>query len=135
MPHKNLVWVNGVFDVLHMGHIKLLQRARQMGLPVVVGIDTDERVKAMKGASRPINSLQDRRGVLQAIKYVDEVREFSTDDELKKHLKELSPRYMLIGEEYRGKVIIGKEFIKEVIYMKRYGELSSSNIINGTHTS
>ena len=135
MPHKNLIWINGVFDVLHMGHIKLLQRARQMGLPVVVGIDTDERVKAMKGASRPINSLQDRRGVLQAIKYVDEVREFSTDDELKKHLQELSPRYMLIGEEYRDKVIIGKEFIKEVIYMKRYGELSSSNIINGTHTS
>jgi len=135
MPHKNLIWINGVFDVLHMGHIKLLQRARQMGLPVVVGIDTDERVKAMKGASRPINSLQDRRGVLQAIKYVDEVREFSTDDELKKHLKELLPRYMLIGEEYRDKVIIGKEFIKEVIYMKKYGELSSSNIINGTHTS
>jgi cytidyltransferase-like protein len=44
MPHKNIVWLNGCFDVLHIGHIKLFQKARQMGLPVVVGIDTDERI-------------------------------------------------------------------------------------------
>jgi cytidyltransferase-like protein len=51
MRHNGLVWLNGSFDVLHMGHIKLFQRARQMGLPVVVGVDTDGRISELKGHS------------------------------------------------------------------------------------
>jgi len=135
MPHKNQIWINGVFDVLHMGHIKLFQRARQMGLPVMVGIDTDARVKQLKGINRPINPLHDRIEFLKAIKYIDGVISFETDEALKGILKELQPRYMLIGEDYKNKDIIGREHIKEIIYVKRYGGLSSSNIINETHNS
>ena len=135
MPHKNQIWINGVFDVLHMGHIKLFQRARQMGLPVMVGIDTDARVKQLKGINRPINPLHDRIEFLKAIKYIDGIQSFSTDEELSSIISKHSPRYMLIGEEYLGKVIVGKEFVKEIIYMKQYGDLSSSNIINRTHNS
>ena len=135
MPHKNQIWINGVFDVLHMGHIKLFQRARQMGLPVMVGIDTDARVKQLKGINRPINPLHDRIEFLKAIKYIDGIQSFSTDGELSSIISKHSPRYMLIGEEYLGKVIVGKEFVKEIIYMKQYGDLSSSNIINRTHNS
>ena len=133
MPHKNQIWINGCFDVLHMGHIKLFQRARQMGLPVIVGIDTDDRIQSMKGENRPINDLHHRVEFLKAIKYIDAVVSFSTDDELIEIIKEHSPRYMLIGEDYRNKDIIGSEHIKEIIYVKRYGDLSSSDIINGAH--
>ena len=134
MSHKNQIWINGCFDVLHMGHIKLFQRARQMGLPVIVGIDTDDRIQSMKGENRPINDLHHRVEFLKAIKYIDAVVSFSTDDELIEIIKEHSPRYMLIGDDYKGKKIIGSEHIKEIIYVKRYGDLSSSDIINRTYS-
>ena len=135
MSHKNIVWLNGCFDVLHMGHIKLFQRARQMGLPVFVGIDTDDRIASEKGEDRPVNCLHDRVEFLKAIKYIDGVQSFSTDGELNELIKSHKPRYMLIGDEYRDKTIIGSEHIKEIVYVKKYGGLSTSNIVNGTHTS
>lgn len=133
MPYKNQIWINGSFDVLHMGHIKLFQRARQMGLPVMVGLDTDERISKLKGSSRPINNLKDRVEFLKSIKYIDGIVTFSTDDELVELIKGHAPRYMLVGDDYRSKKVIGEEFVKEIIYVKRYGGLSSSNIINETH--
>ena len=133
MRHKELVWINGSFDVLHMGHIKLFQRARQMGLPVIVGIDTDERISELKGPLRPINSLKNRVEFLRSIKYIDAIVDFSTDDELNELIKSHAPRYMFIGEDYRDKTIIGAEHVKEIIYVPRYEGLSSSAIINGTH--
>jgi D-beta-D-heptose 7-phosphate kinase/D-beta-D-heptose 1-phosphate adenosyltransferase len=115
MLHKNIVWLNGCFDVLHMGHIKLFQRARQMGLPVIVGIDSDERISSSKGEDRPFNCLHDRVEFLKSIKYIDGVIAFSTDIELTAIIKENAPKYMLIGDDYKGKSIIGSEFIKEII--------------------
>tara|TARA_R110000796_G_scaffold13793_11_gene44463 strand:- start:315 stop:722 length:408 start_codon:yes stop_codon:yes gene_type:complete len=133
MPYKNQIWINGSFDVLHMGHIKLFQRARQMGLPVMVGLDTDERISKLKGSSRPINNLKDRVEFLKSIKYIDGIVTFSTDDELVELIKGHAPRYMLVGDDYEGKEIIGGEFVKEIIYVKRYGGLSTSNVVNETH--
>ena len=133
MPYKEIVWLNGCFDVLHLGHIKLFQRARQMGMKVIVGIDTDERITSAKGEGRPVNNLKDRMEFLRSIKYIDEVWEFSTDKDLNKLIKHFTPRYMLIGEEYKDKEIIGSEWFKEIIYVPHYQELSSSNIINGTY--
>ena len=133
MPHKNQVWINGSFDVLHMGHIKLFQRARQMGLPVIVGIDTDERISKLKGPLRPINTFRNRVDFLRSIKYIDAIVDFSTDDELIELIKFHAPRYMFIGEDYRDKTIIGAEYVKEIIFVPRYEDLSTSAIINGTH--
>jgi len=133
-PKKN-VWVNGVFDVLHMGHIKLLERAsfEAAGGLVAVGIDTDRRVKEMKGDNRPVNDEMSRSSFLGAIKYVDCVYLFDTDKELKTCIKSFKPDLMVIGEDYRDKPIIGSEHINEIIYVERYGGLSSSDIINGTY--
>jgi D-beta-D-heptose 7-phosphate kinase/D-beta-D-heptose 1-phosphate adenosyltransferase len=64
------VWVNGTFDVLHIGHIKLLEFASQFG-EIRVGIDTDERVKQFKGELRPINNINDRIFFMNSIKYVN----------------------------------------------------------------
>ena len=133
MQHKDNIWLNGCFDVLHMGHIKLFQRARQMGMRVLVGIDTDERITSAKGEGRPVNNLKDRVEFLRSIKYIDEVVVFNTDEELSNTIKEYAPRYMLIGDDYKDKEIIGSKWIKEIIYVPRYQGLSSSAIINRTH--
>ena len=127
--------LNGCFDVLHIGHIKLFQRAWELGNPVVVGIDGDERIRQSKGDNRPINPMYDRIGFLKSIKYIKEVIPFHSDEELNSIIRRFSPEYFVIGEEYKDKVIIGKEWAKEMVYVPRYGDVSSSSIINGTHNS
>ena len=66
------VWVNGTFDILHVGHIKMLQHAASFG-SLTVGIDTDKRVKELKGNDRPFNTVENRKHMLESIKYVDNV--------------------------------------------------------------
>ena len=141
MQHKEIIWINGTFDVLHMGHIKLFQKAheiacdefRSFSWKIVVGIDTDERIREKKGPSRPINSLKNRMEFLLNQKQVDEVYAFHSDDMLRGLIKAHEPRFMVIGDDYRNKEIIGSEFINEIIYLPRYEGLSSSAIINRTH--
>ena len=133
MQHKDNIWINGCFDVLHMGHIKLFRRARQMGMRVIVGVDTDERIREAKGEGRPVNDLHNRIDFLRSIKYVDMIHSFGTDEELSNIIKDYLPRYMLIGDDYKDKEIIGSKWVKAVIYVPRYQGLSSSNIINGTY--
>ena len=70
---------------------------------------------------------------LHAIKWVDEVYAFHSDDMLRGLIKAHEPRFMVIGDDYRDEKIIGSEFINEIIYLPRYEGLSSSAIINGTH--
>jgi D-beta-D-heptose 7-phosphate kinase/D-beta-D-heptose 1-phosphate adenosyltransferase len=131
--HKgNQVWINGSFDVLHTGHIKLFRMARVLaGVngKVWVGIDDDERISSRKGPSRPINTLKDRMMFLSSIKYIDVVVPFASDDELEHYICEIEPDFMLIGDDYRDKPIIGSIFIKEIIYITRDGK-SSSDLIS-----
>lgn len=131
--HKgNQVWINGSFDVLHTGHIKLFRMARMLaGIngKVWVGIDDDERISSRKGPSRPINTLKDRMMFLLSIKYIDVVVPFASDDELEHYICEIEPDFMLIGDDYRDKPIIGSIFIKEIIYITRDGK-SSSDLIS-----
>ena len=133
MQYKDNIWLNGCFDVLHMGHIKLFRRARQMGMRVIVGVDTDERIREAKGEGRPVNDLHNRIDFLRSIKYVDMIHSFGTDEELSNLIEDYLPRYMLIGDDYKDKEIIGSKWVKEIIYVPRYQGLSSSNIINGTY--
>ncbi len=122
------VWVNGTFDVLHIGHIKLLEFASTLG-KVRVGIDTDDRVKRLKGENRPINKLKDRLEFLNSIKYVDSVVDFSTDEELIKRIKEWNSEYLVIGSDYKDKNIIGSDLTK-VIFFDRIEDFSTTKIIN-----
>ena len=71
--HTGIVLTNGVFDILHKGHIELLKFAKSQGTKLIVAIDSDRRVKELKGDSRPINNEEDRRKVLETNRYVDEV--------------------------------------------------------------
>jgi len=106
------IWVNGSFDVLHIGHIRLLEYASTLG-SVKVGIDSDERIKRFKGPNRPFNSLDDRAEFLRSIKYIDSVDIFDTTERLVDLIKQYQPDYMVIGSDYKDRPIIGSEFIKE----------------------
>jgi D-beta-D-heptose 7-phosphate kinase/D-beta-D-heptose 1-phosphate adenosyltransferase len=127
------VWINGTFDVLHMGHINLFIKARKLAGPegrVVVGIDSDERIRELKGPTRPVNNIFDRFDFLRAIRYIDGVVVFSSAEELEAHIKHFNPDILLIGDDYKDKPIIGSQYAKTVVYFPRYGGLSSSKIIS-----
>ena len=76
------VWTNGCFDILHRGHMELFKYAKSLGDELVVGIDSDEKVKADKGWDRPYNNQEDRKVMLESIKYIDKVFIFDSKDEL-----------------------------------------------------
>jgi D-beta-D-heptose 7-phosphate kinase/D-beta-D-heptose 1-phosphate adenosyltransferase len=126
---KYKVWVNGTFDVLHIGHISLLEFASQFG-SLRVGIDTDKRVKELKGEDRPFNRQEDRMKMLQSIKFVDEVVLFDSREELISSVKDYEPDYMVIGDDYVGQPVYGSEYAKELIYFKKLPEYSSTKILN-----
>ena len=122
------VWVNGAFDVLHIGHIKLLEYAKSLG-SVRVGLDTDSRIKMLKGENRPVNTLRDRVDFLHAIKHVNSVAVFDTEERLIDLIKLYEPDYMVIGSDYRDKRIIGREYVKEVVFFDRIADKSTTNIL------
>ena len=122
------VWVNGTFDVLHIGHIKLLEFASQFG-EVRVGIDTDERVKKLKGELRPINTIKDRIDFMNSIKYVNSSVDFSTEEELCDRIKEWNTDIIVVGDDYKDKKVIGSNLVKEVIFFDKIDGHSSTKII------
>ena len=126
----NIIWVNGCFDVLHMGHIELLRYAKLLGHTLIVGTDSDQRIKLHKGFSRPINNLALRVKFLEAIRYVDTVVSFDTDEQLNELIRFYNADTMVVGEEYKGRRIVGGECVKNIIfYPKQYG-LSTTKLVN-----
>jgi cytidyltransferase-like protein len=123
------VWVNGSFDVLHIGHIRLLEFASEFG-KVKVGIDTDDRILQKKGIGRPFNTLKDRMEFLLSIKYVDSVTYFGTDKELEEKIKEYSPDIMVIGDEYKNKHIVGEKYVPKIEFFDKVDGYSSSKILS-----
>ena len=131
---SNVVWTNGCFDVLHRGHIELFKKCRSLAGPsgvVIVGIDSDERVRKNKGENRPINTSLDRFEMLMSMKYIDTVDVFNSDDELRELIRDVyKPDIMLIGDEYRDKEVIGSEFIKYgAMFFTKIGAYSTTNIV------
>jgi rfaE bifunctional protein nucleotidyltransferase chain/domain len=122
------IWVNGAFDILHIGHIKLLKHAAAMGY-LRVGIDTDERIKELKGPGRPFNSFKDRMEMLSSLRFVDEVVGFGSEQELIDEIKEYEPDVMVIGSDYKDKRIIGAEHVKKIIFFDRIPDVSTTSIL------
>ena len=101
------VFVNGTFDLLHPGHISLLNYAKSLGNYVIVGIDTDDRVREKKGPTRPIYNQEDRGLMLVALSSVDEVRYFDSDESLEALVKSIKPDIMVVGSDWKDKSVIG----------------------------
>jgi len=123
------VWTNGCFDILHRGHIELFKYARSLGDELIVGIDSDEKVKKDKGESRPFNTLHDRIALLSAIVYVDKVIPFDTTNELERMVKWLKPHIMVIGSDWKGKEVIGQKYTEKVVFFDRIGDYSTTKIL------
>ena len=123
------VFVNGTFDILHPGHLQLLEYARSQGDRVIVAIDSDERVREKKGPNRPINTAEDRAYMLQSLKTVDHVLLFGSDFELENCVKVSKPDIMVVGSDWEGKSVIGSMYAAEVHFFPRIEEYATSKTI------
>lgn len=126
-----IVFINGVFDVLHTAHFRLLEYASTLGNHVVVALDSDERVKQLKGEDRPYHNLAQRKFNLESIIFVDEVLHFNSDKELEDLVKEISPDIMVVGSDYKNKKVIGSEYARELYFFERIPEFSTTKILIG----
>ena len=125
------VFVNGTFDVLHRGHLELLNYAKSLGEFLYVGIDTDERIKELKGPTRQIINQDDRSFFLRMLKPVNQVELFSTDEELENLIKGFNPDIMVVGSDYKNKRVIGSEYAKQLLFFDRIDGYSSTKVIQG----
>lgn len=122
--------VNGTFDVLHPGHVALLNTARSYGDWLIVAIDTDRRVKELKGAARPINNQNDRRVMLSNLKAVDIVEFFDSTEDLIKLIKLYKPDVYVKGSDWKhDKGSTAEQYCKQVIYYDRVGDYSTTKAI------
>lgn len=139
------IWVNGCFDILHTGHIDLLWFAKNYndGLQthhdivgfkpfnkLYVGIDSDERVKELKGDKRPINDLNTRLTIMQSLRMVDDVFIFDNDDELRNLIKYCKIDIMIVGDQYKDKEVIGSENSKFGVVFFPTDNRSTTNVID-----
>lgn len=124
------VMVNGTFDILHRGHIEMLNYARSLGDFLLIAIDTDRRVKELKGETRPVNNQEDRKYHLENLKSVDRVVFFDSKDELIDIMKKYKPDVYVKGSDWKNdKGSTAEQYCEKVIYYDRVGDYSTTNII------
>jgi len=112
---NNTVFTNGCFDILHVGHVRLLQHAAQLGDNLVVGLNSDESVARLKGSGRPINGFEDRKEILLALGCVSEVLKFpdaGKPDDPFELIKKIRPSVIVKGGDYTESEVIGAEFLR-----------------------
>ena len=122
------VWINGCFDVLHYGHFKLIDYAKSLG-DLVIGIDSDERIRQMKGDGRPFHTEGQRMFNLLQIEGVNKILVFDSNDSLRKHLQEYKPDIFVIGDEYMYKPIVGGEYAKEIKFFGKLDGFSTTKLL------
>lgn len=123
------VFVNGTFDILHPGHIELFKVAKSLGDRLIVATDSDEKIRKDKGPHKPINDLCYRISMLESIKYIDTVLYFEDTRGLENLIKLYSPDILLLGNDWENGVVIGRDYAKEVKFLPRVGNYSSSKVI------
>jgi len=126
---EKVVFTNGCFDILHPGHIDLLQRARSLGTKLIVAINSDESVREIKGAPRPFLSQEARASILRALRCVDEVKIFDEPTPAK-IIEEIKPDVLVKGGDWRIEQIIGADYV-----LKRGGEVYSLSLKDGFSSS
>jgi D-beta-D-heptose 7-phosphate kinase/D-beta-D-heptose 1-phosphate adenosyltransferase len=123
------VIVNGTFDILHPGHVSMLNTARSLGDYLIVCIDTDRRVKELKGNKRPINDQFFRKVMLQNLKAVDIVEFFDSQEELIKLFELYKPDIMVKGSDWKDKSVVAEKYVKQIHWYDRIEEYSTTKTI------
>ena len=111
--NKKIIFTNGCFDLLHLGHIKYLETAKSFGNVLIVGVNSDKSIKNLKGKGRPINSQFDRAYILAALEAVDYVVIFDEDTPIDL-IKAIHPDILVKGGDYKGKEVVGQDIVDKV---------------------
>lgn len=129
---KKIVFTNGCFDILHLGHVEYLNEARALGDCLIIAINSDESVRKIKGPDRPINNEHDRAKMLLNLKAVDCVQIFNEETPLE-IIKLICPKVLVKGGDWKPEQIIGSDFVakiggitKSLMFKEGY---STSNLI------
>ena len=126
---KKIVFTNGCFDLLHIGHITYLNKAKQLGDILVVALNSDSSVKAIKAKNRPINKLSDRMAVIAALECVDYACSFNQPTPLIL-IKKIAPDILVKGGDWKKKDVIGADFVKS-----RGGRIVTIKFVKGHSTT
>ena len=129
----DVVFTNGCFDIIHPGHIHILEEAKSYGDVLIVGLNSNSSVKNLKGESRPINSESDRIKILCSIKHVDHVIIFDEDTPIEL-IELIKPNFLVKGGDYNKSEIVGADLVEKngcsVIIIDLLGGYSTSSIID-----
>jgi D-beta-D-heptose 7-phosphate kinase/D-beta-D-heptose 1-phosphate adenosyltransferase len=127
---KKVVFTNGCFDILHVGHIKLLEECRKLSYDgtVIIGLNSDDSIKKLKGSSRPINDQYSRKTLLESIRFVDKVIIFE-EDTPENLLSIVRPDVLVKGGDYSIEQIVGKQFANEVVIFSYLDGFSTTSTI------
>jgi len=124
------VMVNGTFDIVHRGHVEMLNYAKSQGDYLLVAIDTDRRVKELKGDNRPINNQSDRLFMLENLQAVDGVRFFDSKEDLIYIMEQYKPDVYVKGSDWKhDKGSTAEQYCKQVIYYDRVEPYSTTKTI------
>ena len=126
---KKIVFTNGCFDIIHAGHVDYLQKAKNLGDFLVVGLNSDESVRRLKGPCRPVNNQEDRKKVLENLKPVDLVVIFE-EDTPERLIKEIKPDVLVKGGDWKIENIVGADFVKSY-----GGEVKTIDFVHNTSTT
>jgi D-beta-D-heptose 7-phosphate kinase/D-beta-D-heptose 1-phosphate adenosyltransferase len=127
--HKKIVFTNGCFDILHLGHVKYLEQAKKMGDILVIGVNSDNSVKKLKGDNRPINSEYDRAYLLNSLKSVDYTIVFNEETPYEL-IKIIEPDILVKGGDYKVQDIVGNNIAKSTVVIDYIEGKSTTSIIN-----
>lgn len=131
--HKKIVFTNGCFDILHLGHVEYLSRAASYGDILIIGLNSDKSVKSIKGPSRPVQDEITRASVLASLQFVDKVVLFDEDTPYKL-IKRIQPDVLVKGADYKPEDIVGYDIVKsksgEIITIEYVEGQSTTGIIN-----
>lgn len=127
--HHKIVFTNGCFDLLHLGHVDYLEKARQLGDKLIVGLNTDASVSRLKGPSRPLQDELSRSRIMASLLFVDAVVLFDEDTPYEL-IREVAPDILVKGDDYTIENIVGHDLV-----LQRGGEVKTISLVKGYSTS
>jgi D-glycero-beta-D-manno-heptose 1-phosphate adenylyltransferase len=124
-----VVFTNGCFDIIHLGHVDYLEKARQLGDRLVVGVNTDESIRRLKGITRPIQDEISRSRILASFEFIDAVCLFNEDTPYEL-IESLKPDILVKGNDYSQQNIVGADIV-----IRNGGKVTTINLVPGYSTS